>query len=111
MNDAEFQRLLFEKFEAIFRELGERKFQVGHVEGQVESEKDTLKRARERLEESIEEAKKEFRAEINGNGKEGLKIRVDRLEREKKLLIGFVAFIGSLLVPLIIEYVKNVIGK
>jgi hypothetical protein len=76
--------------------------QIQRLVADAESEKDTRKRRNTNFDAEI----KRLREDIHGNGKEGLKVRLDRLERERKLLIAVAIAMAPLIAKMIYDLIK-----
>jgi uncharacterized membrane protein YdbT with pleckstrin-like domain len=76
--------------------------QIKRLVADAESEKEIRKERNKGIDQEL----KKLKDDIHGNGKEGLKVRLDRLERERKLLIAVVIAMAPLIAKMIYDLIK-----
>jgi uncharacterized membrane protein YdbT with pleckstrin-like domain len=76
--------------------------QIKRLVADAESEKEIRKDRNKGIDQEL----KKLKDDIHGNGKEGLKVRLDRLERERKLLIAVVIAMAPLIAKMIYDLIR-----
>ena len=76
--------------------------QIKRLVADAESEKDIRKERNKGIDQEL----KKLKDDIHGNGKEGLKVRLDRLERERKLLIAVIIAMAPLIAKMIYDLIR-----
>ena len=76
--------------------------QIKRLVADAESEKEIRKDRNKGIDQEL----KKLKDDIHGNGKDGLKVRLDRLERERKLLIAVVIAMAPLIAKMIYDLIR-----
>jgi hypothetical protein len=76
--------------------------QIKRLVADAESEKEIRKERNKGIDQEL----KKLKDDIHGNGKDGLKVRLDRLERERKLLIAVVIAMAPLIAKMIYDLIR-----
>lgn len=103
-----------QKITEAFRELDRLKDQVGRISSHIDSEKGTLGRETKRIRDDIERVGNQFKDVIYG--KDGILIKIDRLEQEsiskkqtKQNIIALWIGVSILLIESIIQMIKKLL--